>query len=244
MIRSGIRIHWHSSIEYIEIDLENLQNVSAITSTLEWWKAEKQWVKYNTTFQMTRFMDGSVELDIAYEQDNNRHLDPDDICFGHAVIRLSPGQVNGDASWEDFGGPEESGISRWERVDNPLIGNRKRQSISKVQREQEKFRGALMAVDECCVLTGESTKEALEAAHIIPVKDGGAEVIENGIILRADIHRLFDAGFFYISPTGKVVVTEEKMTNAYLNVLNGKELPQNTLARVQVALELKNSSAS
>ena len=124
MISKGIRIHWDSSIEYIEIDLDDLDNVSAITSTIEWWKADKEWVKYNTRFKMERFNDGSVEIHLAYEQDNNKHLDPEEICFGHAIVRLSPGQAAGDASWIDCEGPADSGDSKWERVDNPLVGER------------------------------------------------------------------------------------------------------------------------
>jgi putative restriction endonuclease len=35
----------------------------------------------------------------------------------------------------------------------------------------------------------------LEAAHIQPYSQGGAHRVENGLVLRTDIHRLFDKGY-------------------------------------------------
>lgn len=41
---------------------------------------------------------------------------------------------------------------------------------------------------------------ALEAAHIIPVSNGGGDKDWNGIPLRADLHRLFDDGLIELKP--------------------------------------------
>ena len=35
----------------------------------------------------------------------------------------------------------------------------------------------------------------LEAAHIRPVKDGGIHGVDNGLLLRSDVHKLFDDGY-------------------------------------------------
>lgn len=60
--------------------------------------------------------------------------------------------------------------------------------------EQAKFRRAVFALFGArCVVTGCETLEALEAAHIQPVSQGGCNEAWNGIPLRADLHRLFDA---------------------------------------------------
>lgn len=53
-----------------------------------------------------------------------------------------------------------------------------------------------------CAITGERTLPVLEAAHIRPYASGGAHEIRNGILLRTDIHRLFDRGYVTISPDG------------------------------------------
>jgi putative restriction endonuclease len=51
-----------------------------------------------------------------------------------------------------------------------------------------------------CAVTQERTLPALEAAHIKPDKDSGPLIVNNGVLLRSDIHRLFDTGYVTISP--------------------------------------------
>ena len=51
-----------------------------------------------------------------------------------------------------------------------------------------------------CAVTGEKTLPALEAAHIRPYGAGGRHELENGLLLRRDIHRLFDTGYVTITP--------------------------------------------
>jgi hypothetical protein len=55
-----------------------------------------------------------------------------------------------------------------------------------------------------CVVTRTSIVEVLEAAHIRPFSCKGTEDVDNGLLLRVDIHNLFDADLvrFY---GGKVV---------------------------------------
>lgn len=51
-----------------------------------------------------------------------------------------------------------------------------------------------------CAVTQERTLPALEAAHIRPYGDGGDHEARNGILLRRDIHSLFDAGYVTVTP--------------------------------------------
>lgn len=51
-----------------------------------------------------------------------------------------------------------------------------------------------------CAVTGERTLPALEAAHIHRYSDGGKHEPKNGLLLRGDIHRLFDRGYVTITP--------------------------------------------
>ncbi len=50
-----------------------------------------------------------------------------------------------------------------------------------------------------CAITGERTLPALEAAHIKPYNQEGSHQIANGILLRSDIHRLFDRGYVTVT---------------------------------------------
>ena len=46
-----------------------------------------------------------------------------------------------------------------------------------------------------CALTGDKVRPVLEAAHIVPVGHGGEHRIDNGMLLRSDMHTLFDRGY-------------------------------------------------
>ena len=50
-----------------------------------------------------------------------------------------------------------------------------------------------------CAVTGERTLPALEAAHIKPFGEDGPHRLDNGILLRSDLHRLFDRGYVTVS---------------------------------------------
>jgi len=54
-----------------------------------------------------------------------------------------------------------------------------------------------------CAITREKALPALEAAHIRPVAQDGKHRIDNGLLLRSDIHRLFDTGYVSITPDYK-----------------------------------------
>ncbi len=51
-----------------------------------------------------------------------------------------------------------------------------------------------------CAVTGEKALPALEAAHIRPLSEGGLHRINNGLLLRSDLHRLFDRGYVTVAP--------------------------------------------
>ena len=73
---------------------------------------------------------------------------------------------------------------------------------------QGKFKDAIFkAYGGRCFLTGERIPEVLEAAHIIPVRYLGADVVANGFCLRVDLHRLYDSGNLRIFPDGTLAKT-------------------------------------
>lgn len=51
-----------------------------------------------------------------------------------------------------------------------------------------------------CAVTQERTLPALEAAHIRPYGEGGEHAAPNGLLLRRDIHSLFDSGYVTVTP--------------------------------------------
>lgn len=51
-----------------------------------------------------------------------------------------------------------------------------------------------------CAVTGEHSGPVLEAAHIVPYGRGGEHRVDNGVLLRSDLHRLFDRGYVTVTP--------------------------------------------
>lgn len=51
-----------------------------------------------------------------------------------------------------------------------------------------------------CAITRERALPALEAAHIRPFADIQTHYLRNGLLLRSDVHRLFDAGYITVTP--------------------------------------------
>ena len=67
-----------------------------------------------------------------------------------------------------------------------------------------------------CAITGESTLIALEAAHIIPYSREGTHDVRNGLLLRADFHRLFDVGLVSVTPDLRIKISP-RIREAYFN---------------------------
>lgn len=69
------------------------------------------------------------------------------------------------------------------------------------RRGQGAFRLMVMdAYGRRCAITGEGTLPALEAAHIRPFADTPVHSVQNGILMRSDIHDLFDQGYVTVTP--------------------------------------------
>lgn len=85
-------------------------------------------------------------------------------------------------------------------------------------------KAALSAFQGRCAVTGCDVLDALEAAHIVPYLGKVTNVIGNTLLLRADIHTLFDRGLLMVCPeTLKVLLTDTLKTSTYGN-LDGKQV--------------------
>jgi putative restriction endonuclease len=79
-----------------------------------------------------------------------------------------------------------------------------------------------------CAVTQERTLPALEAAHIRPYGDGGEHEARNGLLLRRDIHSLFDAGYVTVTPDLRFEVSrrirEEFENGKHYYALHGRTI--------------------
>ena len=60
-----------------------------------------------------------------------------------------------------------------------------------------------------CAITGSKIRPALQAAHILPVKPayGGEHRVDNGLLLRSDVHVMFDHGYVSVDPSYRLRVS-------------------------------------
>lgn len=69
------------------------------------------------------------------------------------------------------------------------------------RRGQQQFRDTVRErYENCCLVTGCKVLDVLEAAHIKPYRGDEDNHAENGLLLRADIHTLFDLDLLGIDP--------------------------------------------
>jgi HNH endonuclease len=59
-----------------------------------------------------------------------------------------------------------------------------------------------------CAMTGERTLPVLDAAHIRPYSESGPHRLSNGLLLRSDVHTLFDLGYITVTPDYKIKVSK------------------------------------
>lgn len=90
----------------------------------------------------------------------------------------------------------------------------------------------LEAYEYQCAISGETCREVLEAAHIQPYVNEQSNDVRNGLALRSDIHRLFDAGLITIGMDHRVLVSDYLDSSEYRS-LAGREmrLPTNPQQR-------------
>jgi len=82
---------------------------------------------------------------------------------------------------------------------------------------QGAFRVAVTeAYGRACAVTGEHSLPALDAAHIRAYGSGGMHAVPNGLLLRADVHRLFDLGYMTVTPEHRIEVSR-RLRDDYSN---------------------------
>lgn len=90
---------------------------------------------------------------------------------------------------------------------------------------QPQFRQSLLeAYNYRCAITGCNAQEALEAAHIIPYSETENNHSSNGLLLRADIHTLFDLNLIAINPETMQVRVAPSLRHTSYSEMDGKYL--------------------
>lgn len=108
------------------------------------------------------------------------------------------------------------------------------------RRGQKEFRNSLIQVHEGkCAVTGCRTIELLEAAHISPYRGEADHHITNGLLLRADIHTLFDLGLLAIHPETLIVNLSFKINDPEYTKYHGQRIDHGHIKISQSALKIR-----
>ena len=103
-----------------------------------------------------------------------------------------------------------------------------RERISRMmaqRRGQPAFRNALLdAYDRKCAITGCEVVEVLEAAHIYPYRGSDTNKVVNGLLLRADVHTLFDSGLIAVDVKNMTVLVDNSLEGSEYWTFHGKKL--------------------
>jgi putative restriction endonuclease len=95
------------------------------------------------------------------------------------------------------------------QIESNEINNQFKIILTKVRMGQGAFRLKLTeAYHRRCSITGERTLPVLEAAHIKPYTESGPHLLSNGLVLRSDLHKLFDDHYITITSDHKIEVSQ------------------------------------
>jgi hypothetical protein len=92
------------------------------------------------------------------------------------------------------------------------------------RRGQGAFRQRLLNAYGCCAMSGSTVENALEAAHIVRYQGPGTNHLSNGLLLRADIHTLFDFGLLSVDPATLTIVVSQALENSEYAEFRGQPL--------------------
>jgi putative restriction endonuclease len=112
--------------------------------------------------------------------------------FGELLTRLLGATIE-----VDFSEP-------WHRA-GPVYGDPR---LAPQRLGQQAFQAVVLrAYGRRCAITGGKIRPVLEAAHIRPLPVGGEHRLDNGLLLRSDVHTLYDRGYLGVDPKHRLLVS-------------------------------------
>ena len=158
----------------------------------------------------------SVLATIRFLNGTANHLESFEELSGSNLLPDLPWRVEIDDSLTIEESPQIKGESKDKRYVTQTIPARDGQT---------KFRRNLIDhYGSTCMITGENVEGVIEAAHITPFSESQSNIISNGLLLRADVHRLFDINLITIEPETFIVHVHPSIRHSSYGVYHGKPL--------------------
>ena len=150
-----------------------------------------------------------------FEEDNFIDISGYEIEFPKQIVKIK--YFNGYDSFQNI---------LLERDNFNLIEEERedKRQLTKVRNGQGEFKGKILrAYNNKCCISGETIPELLEAAHLQNYKNKKSNHVQNGILLRIDIHRLFDSGLIFIDKNF-IIHVSSLIENEYYRQYHGKTI--------------------
>ncbi len=104
--------------------------------------------------------------------------------------------------------------------------------------EQEQFRRNLINKYNKCIITGSTCLTELEAAHIVNFReDMTNNTIDNGLLLKSNIHKTFDDNLWAINPKSLLIEVKENIDAGEIMNYNGTKI--NIILNDRILINLK-----
>lgn len=100
-------------------------------------------------------------------------------------------------------------------VHGPVFGEPR---LAPVRVGQAAFKALVQeAYGRRCAVTGDKIVPVLQAAHIRPVTSAGENRVDNGLLLRSDVHTLFDRGYLAVHPDRHTLLVSPRLRSDWGN---------------------------
>ncbi|MCK9194754.1 MAG: HNH endonuclease [Nevskia sp.] len=240
-----IKIFWDEEEELIFFDSERPLTPGEMISTTASWEGYPEATRYSAEVVEYQYhaVNGRYTIRLRYDRNSNEGQARDNHLWGQATINLDTVEKTASAEWLSEHGQNDptNGHAEAELIPLPLFEELGTQWVERRRRRQQQFKNQLLDFGACCALSGDCTLSALEAAHIIPVNQNGAFNAANGLLLRADLHKMYDCGDLKIGVDGTASIPlDAKVSAYYRSNVNNWRLNDAQQTRVLANLRLRN----
>jgi len=232
--------HWHLGLTYADIIGDNqkaLKHFNEAASLFSLYNWQDRFLEAQEFIKILSSEDDdlSIEPPETSRQSNNldsNHSDEDyrskNAVFSNPLKQLQ--DIHRQLDEEGFFKPSSTEEAQ-ERI-----------TVSIARRQgQAQFRQNLLnAYSYCCAITACDAKEALEAAHILPYSEWENNHPSNGLLLRADLHTLFDLNLIVVDPSSLTVRLAPQIRDSVYAELEGRSLRLPKVAENQPAKDFLN----
>jgi hypothetical protein len=241
----SIDIRWDWSKESFILDVDSPPKIGQKFSTSETWPADNNLLVTYSARVVGYSKNGAWhQLQLQYSLRDNQSLEIHDLCWGTSLIELDTEKMVCEATWQSSPADERyDGTAAGRIVKLSAMEAIEYEAILRIKRKQQEFKTSLLKHTRTCEISGESEQCALDAAHITNVSDYGSYSADNGLLLRTDLHRLFDAKLLKISAKdGRVSILKSiPKDSGYRILLEGMRLSDASLKRVRSNLKRRNA---